>query len=40
MTKVMEMYQPDAIVLQCGADSLNGDLLGPFNLTLKGKKKC
>ena len=36
MTKVMEMYQPSAIVLQCGADSLSGDRLGCFNLTLKG----
>ena len=36
MAKVMEMYQPSAIVLQCGADSLSGDRLGCFNLTLKG----
>ena len=36
MTKVMETYQPSAIVLQCGADSLTGDRLGCFNLTLKG----
>lgn len=36
MTKVMESYQPNAIVLQCGADSLTGDRLGCFNLTLKG----
>jgi acetoin utilization deacetylase AcuC-like enzyme len=36
MTKVMETYQPGAIVLQCGADSLTGDRLGCFNLTLKG----
>ncbi|CAF2511644.1 unnamed protein product [Rotaria sp. Silwood2] len=35
MTKVMESYQPNAIVLQCGADSLTGDRLGCFNLTLK-----
>ena len=33
--KVMEMYDPSAIVLQCGADSLTGDRLGCFNLTLK-----
>lgn len=39
MTKVMEMYQPSAIVLQCGADSLSGDRLGCFNLTLKGKDR-
>jgi acetoin utilization deacetylase AcuC-like enzyme len=25
MTKVMEMYQPSAVILQCGADSLSGD---------------
>merc|ERR1712004_884397 len=40
MAKVMEMYQPSAIVLQCGADSLSGDRLGCFNLTLKGHGKC
>jgi hypothetical protein len=36
MKKVMEVFQPNAIVLQCGADSLNGDKLGTFNLTLRG----
>ncbi|XP_064099306.1 probable histone deacetylase 1-B [Macrobrachium nipponense] len=40
MTKVMETYQPSAIVLQCGADSLSGDRLGCFNLTLKGHARC
>ncbi|XP_022102294.1 histone deacetylase 1-like [Acanthaster planci] len=40
MSKVMEMYQPSAVVLQCGADSLSGDRLGCFNLTLKGHAKC
>ena len=29
------MFQPSAIVLQCGADSLSGDRLGCFNLSLK-----
>jgi len=33
---VMQNYKPTAIVLQCGADSLTGDKLGPFNLTLRG----
>lgn len=33
----MEYYQPSAVVLQCGADSLTGDRLGCFNLTVKGK---
>lgn len=38
MTTVMERYQPNAVVLQCGADSLTGDKLGRFNLTLKGSR--
>lgn len=37
ITKVMETFQPSAVVLQCGADSLTGDRLGCFNLTVKGK---
>lgn len=37
---IMEWYRPDAVVLQCGADSLTGDRLGCFNLTLKGHSKC
>ncbi|GMT07778.1 hypothetical protein PENTCL1PPCAC_29952, partial [Pristionchus entomophagus] len=40
MTKVMEKFQPTAVVLQCGADSLNGDKLGTFNLTLHGHGAC
>ncbi|CAJ0580478.1 unnamed protein product, partial [Mesorhabditis spiculigera] len=40
MTKVMEKYRPSAVVLQCGADSLYGDRLGSFNLTLRGHGDC
>ncbi|CAG5964899.1 unnamed protein product [Menidia menidia] len=40
MAKVMEMYQPSAVVLQCGSDSLSGDRLGCFNLTIRGHAKC
>ncbi|KAG6413334.1 hypothetical protein SASPL_126043 [Salvia splendens] len=40
MQKVMEVYQPDAVVLQCGADSLSGDRLGCFNLSVKGHADC
>jgi len=40
INKVMETYRPEAIVLQCGADSLSGDRLGCFNLTLKGHGSC
>ena len=38
--KVMEWYQPGAIVLQCGGDSLSGDRLGAFNLSMKGHANC
>ncbi len=40
MAKIMERYDPGAIVLQCGADSLSGDRLGCFNLSLKGHGAC
>lgn len=40
IAKVMETFQPNAVVLQCGADSLTGDRLGCFNLTIKGHGKC
>ena len=34
--RIMAFYDPGAVVLQCGADSLAGDRLGCFNLSLKG----
>ncbi|KAL3655404.1 Histone deacetylase 6 [Castilleja foliolosa] len=40
MQKVMDVYQPDVVVLQCGADSLAGDRLGCFNLSVKGHADC
>jgi len=40
MDKIMECFQPGAIVLQCGADSLAQDRLGCFNLTIKGHAAC
>lgn len=33
--QVMELYQPGAIVMCCGADSLSGDKLGCFNLSIQ-----
>lgn len=36
MQEVMDRYRPGAVVLQCGADSLAGDRLGCFNLSMKG----
>ncbi|ETW00932.1 hypothetical protein H310_06587 [Aphanomyces invadans] len=38
--KVIESFRPGAIVLQCGADSLTGDRLGCFNLTVQGHGEC
>ncbi|KAI9882629.1 MAG: histone deacetylase [Watsoniomyces obsoletus] len=37
---VMEWYRPGAVVLQCGGDSLSGDRLGCFNLSMKGHANC
>lgn len=33
--QAMESFQPGAVVLQCGADSLAHDRLGCFNMSLK-----
>ncbi|XP_047147285.1 histone deacetylase 19 [Vigna umbellata] len=38
--KVMEVFRPGAVVLQCGADSLSGDRLGCFNLSIRGHAEC
>jgi histone deacetylase 1/2 len=34
--KIMDVYRPGAVVLQCGADALVGDRIGAFSLTLQG----
>lgn len=36
----MDYYRPEAVVLQCGGDSLSGDRLGCFNLSMKGHANC
>ena len=36
----MQVFQPSAIVLQCGSDSLAGDRLGCFNVTMHGHAHC
>ncbi|KAK0465300.1 histone deacetylase complex, catalytic component RPD3 [Desarmillaria tabescens] len=38
--QVMESYNPSAIVLQCGTDSLAGDKLGCLNLSMRGHANC
>ncbi|KAJ7140442.1 hypothetical protein C8R46DRAFT_1361289 [Mycena filopes] len=40
MGRIMETFRPSAVVLQCGADSLSGDKLGGFNLSLAGHAAC
>ena len=36
----MDFYRPEAVVLQCGGDSLSGDRLGCFNLSMAGHANC
>ncbi|KAJ2014854.1 hypothetical protein GGI14_004613 [Coemansia sp. S680] len=40
MRMVMERFRPNAIVMQCGTDSLSGDRIGSFNLSMKGHAAC
>lgn len=40
VSAVIERFSPGAIVMQCGADSLSGDRLGCFNLSLRGHADC
>jgi histone deacetylase 1/2 len=36
ISEIMARFRPGVVVLQCGADSLAGDRLGCFNLSVKG----
>ncbi|KCV68495.1 histone deacetylase 3 [Fonticula alba] len=38
--RAIEHFNPGAIVLQCGADSLGCDRLGRFNLSVRGHGEC
>ena len=38
--RIIDWYQPGAVVLQCGSDSLAGDRLGSFNLSMRGHAAC
>ncbi|GAA6029944.1 hypothetical protein JCM8097_009181 [Rhodosporidiobolus ruineniae] len=38
--QIMDWYQPSAVVLQCGGDSLSGDRLGTLNLSMRGHANC
>lgn len=37
---IRDHFRPDAVVIQCGADSLSHDRLGPFCLTTRGHGEC
>lgn len=37
---IMDNYKPEVVVFQCGADSISGDRLGCFNLSVKGHGNC
>ncbi len=38
--EIFARFRPEAVVLQCGTDSLSGDRLGLFNLSVKGHGEC
>jgi histone deacetylase 1/2 len=38
--ELITWYRPGTILLQCGSDSLVGDRLGCFNLTIRGHAEC
>ena len=40
VSSIMDIYQPGVVVLQCGGDSLSGDRLGCFNLSIRGHGQC
>ena len=40
ITHLIHWYRPQAIMLQCGSDSLTGDRLGCFNLSIYGHSEC
>ena len=40
MREIINRFKPEAIQLQCGTDSLCGDRLGLFNLSIKGHGEC
>ncbi|KAF9553279.1 histone deacetylase [Agrocybe pediades] len=40
ISKIMEVFRPSVVVLQCGADSLAGDKLGCLNLSMHGHAHC
>lgn len=40
VSRIIEVFGPSVIILQCGADSISGDRLGCFNLSNIGHGNC
>ena len=40
MAEVRDRFEPEAVVVQCGADGLHGDPMQSFNLTVQGLGNC
>jgi histone deacetylase 1/2 len=40
MDRILARFRPSAVVLQCGADSLAGDRLGQYNISMEGHADC
>jgi acetoin utilization deacetylase AcuC-like enzyme len=40
MRSVRETFNPEVVVMQCGADGLAGDPMSSFNLTLTSYRFC
>lgn len=38
--RIVDSFQPSAVVVQCGADGLNGDPVGECNLRLETYEIC
>lgn len=36
LSKILQVFQPEAVVMCCGADSISGDRLGCWNMSLRG----
>ncbi|EGO02405.1 hypothetical protein SERLA73DRAFT_178334 [Serpula lacrymans var. lacrymans S7.3] len=40
VARCLEVFRPSVVVLQCGGDSIAGDKLGCFNITMHGHAHC
>lgn len=38
--RAFQVFNPEAIVLQCGADTIRGDPIGEFNVTPVAIREC